>query len=76
MKGGVDGVGEITDDMDLEMLKQFDKPKFNPLKHLGYKLKEMSAGSHGVMGSSGVRRITGITRAKKFGQVGVRRFQR
>lgn len=76
VKGGLEAVGEITDEMDLEMLNMFEKSKFNPLKHLGYKLKEMGNGARGVMGSSGIRRISGMTGAKKFGQVGIRRFQR
>lgn len=62
--------------MDLEMLREFEKPTFNPLKHLGFKLKELSGGSNPIMGSSGIRSIGGITGAKKFGGVGIHRFKR
>lgn len=61
--------------MDLEMLKDFEEKVFNPLKHLGFKLKEMSGGNM-IMGSSGLRKITGIGAAKKFGGIGIHRFKR
>lgn len=60
--------------MDLDMLMEFEKPSFNPLKHLGFKLKELANGGNPMVGSSGMRSIGGISGAERFGKISIRRF--
>ena len=64
-------MGEITDVMDLEMLKEaIDQKKlFNPLKFLGFKLKEIANVNNVATGcGAGFRRgfMSGGLRFKKI----------